>query len=96
MSKVKIELNLAGFRELYKSTEIKKALDDAGAEVEGWAEQMSELEDAVYGHRTHEADRMAITNVYPENKSAAMENRHHNVLLKAVGAAGLPTKKPRL
>ena len=95
MSKVRIELNLAGFRELYKSAEIKGALEDAGAAVAGLAEQQAP-DDAVFSARVHEADRMAICNVYPDNLEAARNNYKHNTLLEAVGAAGLPTKKPRL
>ena len=96
MSKVKIELNLAGFRELYKSQEIIEALLDAGDEVVRQAEQITWKNGSEYAASAHMADKMAIVNVYPNNRDAAIDNYLDNVLVKAVGMADLPTKKPRL
>ena len=94
MSKVKIELNLAGINELMKSPEIQEALTSAGDAVAQAASGMAGGEP--FGVRTHLAKWVAITNVYPESKKAYRNNLEDNTLLKAVGAAGLPTKKPRL
>ena len=48
---------------------------------------------AKFGARTHKADFVAITNVYPDSKEAASANYEDNTLLHAVGDVGLPTKK---
>ena len=90
---------MAGFRELYKSTEIKEALTEAGEAVAREAERLDKSvggKDPLFATRTHEADRMAITNVFPANAEAARANYNDNTLLQAVGTLGLPTKKPRL
>lgn len=91
MNKVKIELNLAGVNAMMKSPEIQAALQAAGEAV---AESAGGLSGgAKYGARTHTANWVAITNVYPEDAEAARENYKDNVLLKGVGQAGLPTRK---
>lgn len=94
MSKVRIELNLAGINELMKSAEIQAALQEAGEAVAQAAGGLSG--GAKYAAQTHTADWVAITNVYPDDAEAARANYKDNVLLKGVGQAGLPTKKPRL
>ena len=91
MGKVKIELNLAGVNALMKSGEIQEALQAAGEAVA--AEAGGLAGGAEFGVRTHLANWVAITNVYPDSAEAARMNRQDNVLLKAVGAAGLPTRK---
>ena len=91
MSKVKIELNLAGINEMMKSPEIQAALQEAGEAVAGAAGGMSG--GAKYGARTHLANWVAITNVYPDDAEAARANRKDNTLLHAVGDVGLPTRK---
>ena len=89
MSKVRIELNLAGINALMKSAEIEAALQDAG-------EAVASAAGADFETRTHKANWVSITNVYPASKDAARANYKDNVLVKAVGIVGLPTKKPRL
>lgn len=91
MSKVKIELNLAGINAMMKSAEIQAALQSAGEAVAQNAGGLSG--GAKYGARTHTANWVAITNVYPEDAEAARANYKDNTLLKGVGAAGLPTSK---
>ena len=91
MSKVKVELNLAGINELMKSPEIQAALQQAGEAVAKSAGSMSG--GAQYGARTHLASWVAITNVYPETREAASANYKDNTLLHAVGDVGLPTGK---
>jgi len=94
LSKVKIELNLAGVNELMKSGPIQEALQEAGEAVAKSAAGMAGGEP--YAVRTHLASWVAIANVYPDSRKAAKANYEDNVLLKGVGDAGLPTKKPRL
>lgn len=89
MSKVRIELNLAGINEMMKSPEIQAALQEAGEAVAGSAQSGG----GKYGARTHLASWVAITNVYPEDAKAARANRTDNTLLHAVGNVGLPTRK---
>lgn len=83
---VKIELNLAGINELMKSAEIEGALLQAGQAVANAAGDGYEAE-------VHQADYVAISNVYPATKEAAKENYKENTLLKAVGSVGLPMHK---
>ena len=94
MSSVKVELNLRGINEMMMSPEIQAALTEAGEAVARNAG--SQAGGAEYGVDTHLADYVAITNVYPADKKAASANYADNTLLKAVGAVGLPTRKPRL
>ena len=91
MNDVKIELNLAGVNELMKSPEIQAALQAAGEAVAQYASGMANGEP--FGVRTHLANWIAITNVYPDSKKAREKNLKDNVLLMGVGAAGLPTRK---
>ena len=81
MSKVKFELDIRGLNELMKSPEMKSILDQEGAKVAGRASGMSGEQ---FGHRTHVADYVAITNVYPDSKEAARDNYNNNTLLKAL------------
>lgn len=82
MAKVEFELNLRGLNELMKSEEMQKALDEYGAAAAGRASSMS---GAAYGHRTHVASYVAITNVYPDSAEAARDNFRNNTLMKAIG-----------
>ncbi len=91
MSKVKIELNLAGVNALMKSQEVRDALEEAGKAVA--AEAGALAGGAEFGVRTHLANWVAVTNVFPASEEAARANRQDNVLLHAVGAVGLPTRK---
>lgn len=91
MSKTKIELKLAGINAMMKSPEIQAALQSAGEAVAQNAGGLSG--GAKYGARTHTANWVAITNVYPEDTEAARANYKDNTLLKGVGQAGLPTSK---
>ena len=86
MSKVKIELNLAGINEVMKSAPIQQALQEAGNAVVAQA-------GADYAATTHLANYIAVTNVFPNSKRAAHENFKNNTLLKALGGSGLPRSK---
>jgi len=77
LNKVKFELNLAGLNELMKSPEMQSIIDAKGAEV---AKRAGEG----YKHRTHVANYVAITNVFPDTKEAAKDNYTNNTLLKAL------------
>lgn len=78
--KVEFELNLKGLNELMKSPEMQAALDKKGAEV-------VQIAGEGYNKRTHVADYVAITNVYPESKKAKKDNMDNNTLLKALYSA---------
>lgn len=71
-----------------KSPEMQQILDQAGNEVAGLAGNE-------YGHRTHIGDYTAITNVYPDSKEAATENRQRNTLVKALSSSGLRMKRKK-
>lgn len=83
MSKtVDFKLDINGLRELMKSAEMQTVLNEAGRAVAHNA-------GSEYGTRVHTASFVSIANVYPESKKAAREVYKNNVLLKALGAAGL-------
>lgn len=97
MSKnTKFELNKNGVIELFTSPEVESWLQSVGNEMADTASGMSKVEGAAYGARSHNAGRTAICNVYPDSKEAAKDNFENNTLLKARGALGLPSKKPKL
>ena len=73
----KFELNLPGLNELMKSSEMQAILSEKGSQV---AKRAGDG----YNYRTHVADFVAITNVYPETKEAAKDNYKNNTLLKAL------------
>lgn len=80
MSKVKIELNQAGLKELLNCQEVEAycvqiANDVAMRAGEGYA--------AASPHKT--GQRVAV-NVYAESEDARTDNLKNNTLLKAVGA----------
>lgn len=77
MAKVKFKLDINGLRQLMKSGEMQSYLDSMGAKV------ASQAGDG-YGYRTHVADYVAITNVFPDSEEAAKENYENNTLLKAL------------
>lgn len=93
--KVKVVLNNQGIIELFKSPEVVSWLQDVGDSVADTATGMSQY-GGEYGARAHLAARTAIVNVYPDSKEAAHDNYENNTLLKALGASGLPSSKPRL
>lgn len=75
--KVRFELNLKGLNELMKSEEMQEVLSNKGAEVASRA-------GSDYAYRTHLANWVAITNVYPNSPEARKENLENNTLLKAL------------
>ncbi len=91
MSKVRVELNLPGVNALMKGQEIQAALQAAGEAVAAAAGAAAS--GAAFGARTHTASWVAITNVYPESREALRANIRDNVLLKALGSAGLKLTK---
>lgn len=87
--KTKVEINLLGINAMMKSAEIQSAVDAAGAAV-------AQMAGSDYASSTHLASYVAICNVWPDTKQAAIENNRDNTLVKAVDAVGLPKTKPRL
>ena len=86
MGKVDFVLNLQGLNELMKSDEMVSVLEECGRAV-------AEAAGDDYASSVHQANFVAIANVYPDSKRAANENFHENTLLKAVGSVGLSTQK---
>ena len=84
-SDVIFELNIAGLNELMKSAEMQGILEQAGNAVASAA-------GGDYGVRVHEADWVAIANVYPDSAEAAKDNYENNTLLKATQSTGLRMK----
>lgn len=83
---VRFKLNLPGLNELMKSSEMQNALLEAGKAAAGYA-------GADYAAEVHVANFIAISNVYPDSKSAAHDNFQNNTLLKALGSVGLKQTK---
>lgn len=83
---VKFKLNLPGLNELMKSSEMQRALLEAGDAVASAA-------GSDYAAEVHVANWIAISNVYPDSKRAAHENFKDNTLLKALGSVGLSQSK---
>ena len=83
MGKVKFELNLPGLNAVMKSDGMQAQLQAAG-------EAVAVVADGNYGIDVHQANFVAIANVYPADRDSAIKNAKNNELLKAVGAVGLP------
>lgn len=83
----KFELNLRGLNKIMKSEEMQDHLWAAGEAV-SQATMAGE-----YGVSVHTAKYVAIANVYPVDRMAAVTNSHNNALLKAVGSVGLSMSK---
>ena len=77
MSKVKIELNDAGFVELLKSQEIANT-------VKKVAEQVAARAGDGYATDVYQAGTRVIASVYTETTEAMRDNKENNTLLKAV------------
>ena len=86
MGNVKFVLNLPGLNELMKSGEMQSILMTAGQSVAGSAGQG-------YSAEVHQANFVAISNVYPENFKAYKKNMKDNILIKALGSTGIPISK---
>lgn len=85
-NRVKFKLNLPGLNELMKSPEMQDALLEAGQAV-------AQAAGSDYAAEVHTASWIAISNVYPDSKTAAHENFKDNTLLKAIGSVGLKQTK---
>lgn len=82
MAKTKVELNLPGLNEVMKSAEMQAALLSAASSVASSA-------GSGYGYGVHQANFVAIANVFPDSAEAAKDNYENNSIVKAAGAAGL-------
>lgn len=83
MSKnVEFELNLPGLNELMKSGEMETCLRTAGQAVAHSA-------GSGFNCRVWQHPFVAICNVYPDTREAAIKNAKENALVKALGSAGL-------
>ena len=85
-SKVKVKLNMAGLNEIMKSSEMQSHLKSA-------ADAVARNAGEGYGSRVHVASYVAIANVFPNSKEAAIENYGNNVLLKSLSSVGLSLHK---
>lgn len=88
---VTFELNMQGLNQLMKSDEMKSILQEAGDMVANSASAMTHGEP--YGVDVHDAQWVSIASIYGESEEAKRENYEKNILLKALGSTGLPTKK---
>lgn len=78
MSKVEFELDLKGLNELMKSPEMQKVLDEKADEV------IQNAGGKGYDKRTHVADFVAISNIFPTEKKTTHDTFENNSLLKAL------------
>lgn len=79
---VDFELNLPGLNELMKSSEMQAVLKDAG-------QSMVAAAGKDYATQTYVLNFVAVQNVWPDTREAALDNYRHDTLGKAVGATGL-------
>ena len=79
MSKVKIELNSDGIKELLKSPEMQSILSQHGADKARQAG--AGYESAVHVYKTR-----AVANVFPNTAEANRDNMENNTLLKVIGS----------
>ena len=77
-SKVRVELNDAGIRELLKSAPMQALLATKGQAIAAKAGDGYVSEVKVYQKR-------AVANIYPETSEAIHDNYENNTLLKAMG-----------
>lgn len=92
MADVKIELDLHGLNELMRSKEIQGALENAADAVAEKAVSISGGRNFKRG-KTRVINWIAIVRVRAADLHAINSERKHNHLLKAIGAAGLSTRK---
>lgn len=85
-NKIKVKLNMPGLNELMKGPEMQSHLQNA-------ADAVARFAGADYGTRVHVASFVAIANVFPNSKEAAIENSSGNVLLKSLSGVGLSLHK---
>ena len=76
------ELNLPGLNELMKSSEMQAVLKDAGRSVVSAAGKD-------YATQTYVLNYVAVQNVWPDTREAALDNYRHDTLAIAAGSAGL-------
>lgn len=77
MSKVRIELNRAGVRELLRSQEMAAGLEGLAA---GIASRCGEG----YGYDTKLMPTRVIASVYPETPEAVRDNSQNNTILRSL------------
>lgn len=82
---VDFELNLPGLNELMKSAEMQGVLKQAGGAVVAAA-------GGDYNTETYVLNFVAVQNVWPASKEAAIDNATNDTLGRAVGATGLKMK----
>lgn len=85
MSKIEIELNSAGIRELLRSQEIMDALQEA---ADGIRTQLGEQ----YQTDQYVGSGRANVSVYTDDPAALRNNEQSNAMLKAMGIKTLPNK----
>ena len=78
MSKVKIELNRSGIRQLLKSEEMGQMLKQQ-------AEQVRARCGSGYSTDLYQASSRVIAGLFAETAEAAKQNSRENTLLKALG-----------
>ena len=79
------EFNMAGLRDLMKSSQMQSALESAGNTVKNIADGSQ----GGYATDTHVAPYTAVCTVYPGTREAGLDNYLNNTLLKATQSSGL-------
>jgi hypothetical protein len=91
MAEIKVELNLPGINQVMKSNEIGQSVSRAASYVQRVAERMSGK--AYSKSRFRRINWLGVASIYPADTEAAENELQTNTLLKAIGHAGLPTRK---
>lgn len=77
MSKIRIELNREGVRQLLRS-------EDLGGQLETLAEAIAGRCGDSYGHDRKLMPTRVISSVYTDSKSAARDNMENNTILRSL------------
>lgn len=90
-SKVVFKPNSAGFAELFTSQEMQEYLESVAEDI---AAKASEMSGETYGAGSKTLDKTAVAYASARGYDARKDALENHTLQKAIGAAGLPTKKP--
>lgn len=90
-SKVVFKPNSAGIAALFKSQEMQEYLESVAEDI---AAKASEMSGETYGAGSKALDKTAVGYASARGYDARKDALKNHTLQKAIGASGLPSKKP--
>lgn len=88
MARIKVDINLKELNKIMKSEAMEAKLAEVSQAI---CDQAGED----YSYRVHQADYVAISNIFPTTPAAKHDNYENNTLLKAAGTVAC-TSKPKM